>query len=112
MLPKSFLNNYLTVVLVLAFGIATAQSECKEIKATIEVFGAGQKSEKPLVTIDFHDQPQSLLVITLLGVKGFSQMEIKEKEIKNLNKGKYMLVFTSRREEDGFCIKHVEFTIK
>ena len=112
MLPKSLSNKYLTIVFILAFGIAKAQTECEAIKATIEVFEAGQKSEKASVAIDFHGQAQSLFVITLLGVKGFSKMEIQEEEIKNLNKGKYMLVFTSRKEEDGFCIKHVEFTIK
>lgn len=106
------MNNYLTIVFVLAFGMVKAQTDCKDIKATIEVSEAGQKSEKASVTIDFHGQSQSLFVITLLGVKGFSKVEIQEEEIKNLNKGKYMLVFTSKKEEDGFCIKHVEFTIK
>jgi hypothetical protein len=112
MLPKSFLNNYLLIAFVLAFEVANAQSNCKDIKATIEVFQAGQKAQKASVVIDFHDQPQSSFEVFLLGSKGFAKRDILETEIRDLAKGQYTLVFSSRREEDGYCIKHFEFIIK
>jgi|GEM_PF-6522068 len=111
MLSKSLFNKYLTIAFIAAFGMARAQTECKEIKATIEVFQAGQKAEKATVAIDFHGQRQSSFDITLLG-KGFSKKDIQEQEIKNLESGKYIIVFNPKNEEDGFCLKHIEFTIK
>ena len=112
MLSKSLFNKYLIIAFVAVFGTARAQSECKEIKATIEVFQAGQKTEKASVAIDFHGESKSSFQITLLGTKGFSRKEVQEEEIKNLDQGKYMLVFTPKKDEDGFCIRHLEFTIK
>jgi hypothetical protein len=112
MLPKSLSNNYLIIVFVLTFGIAKAQTACTEIKATIEVFQSGQKSEKASVSIDFKDQSQSSFSVFLFGIKGLHKKNIEGDEIKDLDRGKYLLVFTSRREEEGFCMKQVEFTIK
>ena len=110
MLPKSFLNSYLTFVLVLAFGITNAQN-CKDIKATIEVFQAGQKSEKASVAIDFHGQSVAFFNITIIGPQGFYKKDIQESEIKDLLKGTYTLVFVPKEEKDNFCMKHFEFTI-
>jgi hypothetical protein len=111
MLPKSLSNKYLTIVLILAFGIAKAQSGCKEIKATIEVFQVGQKSEKASVTIDFHGQPTISFIVSIIGPKTFFKKDIKETELNELQKGTYTLVFAGRHEEDNYCMKHLEFTI-
>jgi hypothetical protein len=108
---NSFFYKYL-IFFFLGYGIAEAQPNCMEVKATIEVLHAGQMAEKASVFIDFHGHSRTLFQVTLLGTKGFYRKEIQEEEIKNLYPGKYMLVFTSRNEEDRFCIKHLEFTIK
>ena len=111
MLPKSFLNNYLTIAFVLALGIANAQTGCKDIKATIEVFQAGQKGEIASVMIDFHGQSNAELSISLIGPKGYFKKDIQESEIKDLQKGTYTIVFSSKKE-DNFCMKHFEVIIK
>lgn len=112
MSTKLFLNNYLTFLLVMCLSLANAQSNCKEIKATIEVFQAGQKEDKGLVTIDFHGQSRYSFEVSIIGTRGYFKKDIQENEIKEIEKGTYTLVFTSRKEEDNFCIKHFEFIIK
>lgn len=112
MLSKSLFNNYLLIAFFLAFGVSQAQTRCKEIKATIEVYQRGQKGEQASVVIDFKDQAKSSFDVTLLGPKGYIKRDIQESEINNLPVGVYTLVLTSKREEDGYCIKHFDFTIK
>jgi len=73
MLPKSLSSKHLTIVFILAFGIAKAQTGCKEIKATIGVFQAGQKSEKASITIDFQGQPTTSFTVSIIGPKPFSK---------------------------------------
>ena len=109
---KLLLNSYLTFCLVTCSLAALAQDNCKEIKATIEVFQAGQKAEKGSVKIDFHGQSQSSFSVFLFGMKLVKRKEIEGDEIKDLEPGRYMLVFTSRKDEDDFCIKQTEFIIK
>ena len=109
--PKSFLNNYLTVVLVLTFGIADAQSDCKDIKATIQVIEAGQKSKEASLTIDFNGQASTSFTVSIIGPKSYFKRDVREKEVKELGKGTYTIVFVGKREEDNFCMKHLEFTI-
>ena len=111
MLPKLLLNKYLTIAFLLTFGIAKAQTDCKDIKATIEIFQAGQKAEKASVTIDFHGQSTSSFTVSIIGPKTFFKKDIKETEVKELHKGTYTLVFAGKREEDNYCMKHLEFTI-
>jgi hypothetical protein len=111
MLPKSLLNNYLTIAFLLAFGTAKAQTDCKDIKATIEVFQAGQKAEKASVTIDFKDQPKSLFEVSLLGPKGYSKKDIQESEVSELNTGVYTLIIVYKRKDD-VCMKYFEVKIK
>ena len=108
---KLLLNRYLTFCLVICSFAARAQDNCKEIKATIEVFQAGQKAEKASVKIDFKGQSNSNLNLTLIGPKGFFRKDIQESEIQGLQKGAYSLVITPKREEDNFCQKHFGFTI-
>jgi hypothetical protein len=88
-----------------------AQSHCKEIKAEVEVFQAGQKTEKASVNIDFKGQSAFLFSITLFGPKGYSK-DIVESEIKGLEPGSYTLVFVPKNESDNYCMKHLQFTIK
>ena len=109
---KLLLNRYLTFCFVISSLAAFAQDNCKEIKATIEVFQPGQKEEKGSVKIDFHGQSSSAFSITLFGPKGYLRKDIQELELKNLDQGKYVCVFDPKRKEVGFCIKHFEFTVK
>src|SRR5882762_717877 len=111
MLPKSLLNNYLIIVFFLIFGRANAQTGCKDINATIEVFQAGQKSEKASVAIDFHGLFIGSFKITIIGPQGYYKKDIQESEIKDLLKGTYTLVFVPKDERDNYCMKHFEFTI-
>lgn len=110
--PKLLLCNCLIFAIALSLCSAHAQNNCKEIKATIEVFQAGQKSEKASVSIDFKGQSQFSFAVFLFGLKRVKRKEIEGNQIKDLDQGKYLLVFTSRRDEDDFCIKQTEFTIK
>jgi uncharacterized membrane protein len=109
---KLLLNSYLTFCLVTCSLAALSQDNCKEIKATIEVFQSGQKAEKASLAIDFHGHPISDLFVTLIGPKGYFEKDIQETEIKDLQKGTYTLVITSKRKEDNFCQKHFGFTVK
>jgi len=108
---KILLNSYLSFCFVICSLVASAQGNCKEIKATMEVFQAGQKAEKASITIDFHGHPISELFVTLIGPKGYFEKDIQESEIKDLQKGTYTLVITSKRKEDNYCQKHFGFTI-
>ena len=112
MSTKLFLNNYLTFFLLLCVGLANAQDNCKEIKATIEVFQAGQKAGAASVVIDFHGQASSQFAVTLIGPKGYYKKDIIETEVKGLNKGSYTLVFSPKNESDNFCMKRLALTIK
>lgn len=108
--------KYSTVLLItfLLLGFrfsAKAQSECKEIKATIEVFQAGEKAEKASIEIVLEGQSISLLEIALVGPKGYFKKDIQETVIMNLQKGNYTLVLSSKKESYNFCQKHFEFTI-
>ncbi|HTH55439.1 MAG TPA: hypothetical protein VL728_05295 [Cyclobacteriaceae bacterium] len=108
---KILLNSCLSFCIVICSLAALAQDNCKEIKATIEVFQAGQKTEKASFKIDFKGQPSSLFSITLIGPKGYSKKDITEDEIKGLDAGSYTLVFAPK-DESSYCMKHFQFTIK
>lgn len=108
---KILLSRYLTFCFLICSVGTQAQDNCKEIKATIEVFQAGQKTDKASFTINFHGQSSASLNLTLIGPKGFFRKDIQENEVKDLQKGAYTLVITPRREEDNFCQKHFGFTI-
>jgi hypothetical protein len=108
---KILLNSYLTFCIVICSWKVQAQDKCREIRATIEVSQAGQKTEKASLTIDFRGQSSSSLNVTLIGPKGFFRKDIQENKVKDLEKGTYTLVITSKKEEDNFCQKHFGFTI-
>ncbi|MBS1680199.1 MAG: hypothetical protein JST48_00660 [Bacteroidetes bacterium] len=109
---KLFLNSGLTICLMACISVAKAQGNCKEVKATIQVIQSDETYGKGSVKIDFKGQSRQGIAVSLVGSKGYFKKDILEDEIKELNKGAYTLVFNSKTEEDNFCIKHFEFTIK
>jgi hypothetical protein len=109
---KSSLNKYLTIGIT-AFSIsAFAQDGCKKSKVTYEVTDASGNSEKGLVKLDFSGQSGNLFVVSLVGPKRYFSHDIKGAEIKELIRGRYILVIDGRNEEDNFCQQHFEFYIK
>jgi hypothetical protein len=109
---KRFLGNYLTLALIFSCGICLAQSDCKEVKASIEVFQAQNEAENGSIKINFNGQSGASFILTLIGPKQYYLKDIQETEIKGLKKGTYTLVVNGRKEQDNFCQKHFEFMIK
>jgi hypothetical protein len=108
MVLKSLTYRYLLTVFFLTYSLSlAAQTGCKEIMAKVEVVKVDGKS---VVKIDFNGQGASQLLVSVVGPKGYSKMDITETEIKGLAKGGYTLVINGRKEGD-YCIKHFQFTI-
>lgn len=105
---KLLLNRYLLILFFLTSGSLKAQTNCKEVKAEIEVSKADGNQ---VVKIDFKGQKTDQLTISLVGPKGYLKTDIEEKEIKGLASGKYTLVINGRREGE-YCLKHFQFTIE
>jgi len=86
---------------------------CKEINASIEVTKVTDGSiNNNTLKINLSEVKGSDLIISLVGSKKIFIHDIRESEVKNLEKGTYTLVLVGREESSGYCPKQIQVLIK
>jgi hypothetical protein len=98
----------LTIILVLeTVCLADARQDCTAIKATAYI----DKAESNKIRIDLNGMSEDDIVVSIFLPGGKHDLDTRQKVFSNLEKGKYLIVFSGRSEDSSFCNKHIKLII-
>ncbi len=109
-MPRLFRLGILAC-LFFSFGIMNCSAQCRELAAEAKVVKAPDGTDRASIEVDIKNQNSSNFKLSLFGPQRKNELDVHKTTFTNLEKGKYLIVIVSRREEDNYCPKSITVTI-
>ncbi|MFM7487592.1 MAG: hypothetical protein ACKO13_11830 [Cytophagales bacterium] len=104
------LQKIILVGIFSSFFVEGFSQNCKPVNVNVVAFDIIH-GKQGSVKIDYFNQDEEFKAY-LIGPSGLLKKDVIDREIMGLAKGTYTLVITGRIDNDNYCIKPVEFSIK
>lgn len=113
-MKSPFIPRCLFALVLLLFTVSKGVSQstdCKEIKAKVEVTDSTPGNDDGEITVILENGPAKFS-IHLLQLGKDPKTNLSTLSIGNLSKGKYLVVVSDKNSKSGFCPKAIEVNVK